>query len=110
MDGMEPDESRDLDSRPAGRATVRVEASVPLLRGGLERVARLAGLTIVGSGEAASITLRSVEQQPSEAGVDVVAEGARITVTVSNPPPMVTWLEVHALLVSLLGQAEGAGR
>jgi hypothetical protein len=78
-----------------------------LLRSGLERIARLAGLTLVEAGSEARITLHSGNpiEAPSPSALDVTAEGDLVTVTVQGIPDQATWSSVLALLRQLLEPA-----
>jgi len=83
--------------------TARIIAAVPLLRGGLERAARCAGMTVV-TDERASITLRSSDQHPAAHGIDIASALDSVTVTVHDAPDARTWLGVLTLLQQLLGE------
>ncbi|MGH8896746.1 MAG: hypothetical protein ACRDZ4_06910 [Egibacteraceae bacterium] len=95
-----------MDAVEPPPVTVRVVTTVPLLRGESERVARTAGVTIVPSDEAASITLRSADESPTQAGVGIVAAESSVTLTVHEMPDLHVWLRVRSLLRELL---DGAG-
>jgi len=88
--------------------TARIIAPVPLLRTGLEHIARMAGLTLVEAGTEARITLRSgrLTEPPSSSTVDLIAEDSSVTVTVHGIPDQDTWSSILTLLRQLLDPAQ----
>jgi hypothetical protein len=89
-------------SSQAPAISVQVVATVPLLQTGLERAATTAGLRVVARGEAAAATLRTPDQPPTDAPVDISAEVGRVTVTVTGSPDSGTWAATFNLLQQLL--------
>ena len=82
----------------------RVVASTSLLRAGLERAARNAGLTPVASGEPAVITLHCDANTPCDAPVVVRAELDRVTLTIASDPGPEAWAALTALTRELLNE------
>ena len=87
----------------------RVVAGTALLRAGLERAARSAGLTPVASTEHAVIELRCDDDRDAETGapVDVRAAVDRVTVTIARDPGPRAWAALQALTRELLGSHPG---
>lgn len=100
-------ECRIMDAASPRPVTARVMATTAVLRGGLARAARAAGLTVVSSEGEPAITLRGVEQRPVVASVDVAAGERFVTITVQGVPDLDTWLAVLSLLREFDGSAEG---
>jgi hypothetical protein len=80
----------------------RVVADSSLLRAGLERAARMAGLTPVAATEPALIGLHC-DGDTTDAPVDVRAGLDRVTVTIVGDPEPETWAALRALTHELLG-------
>ena len=86
----------------------RVVASSALLRAGLERAARIAGLTLVAPTESATITLHCDDDLDTDAPVDVRAGLDRVTVTMNYGPGPETWAALQALIRELSNETGAA--
>jgi hypothetical protein len=86
---------------------VHVVANTALLRAGLERAARIAGLTPVDPDEPAAIALRCEGDPNIDASVEVLAGLDGVTVRIARDPDPEVWTALRALAGELLGQAEG---
>lgn len=84
-----------------------VVANTALLRAGLERAARIAGLTPVAAGEPAVIALRC-EGGPDvdDAPVEVRAGLDGVTVRIARDPDPEIWTALRMLAGELLGRSE----
>jgi hypothetical protein len=84
-----------------------VVANTALLRAGLERAARIAGLTPVDPDEPAVIALRC-EGGPNvdDASVEVRAGLDGVTVRIARDPDPEIWTALRMLAGELLGRAE----
>ena len=84
-----------------------VVANIALLRAGLERAARIAGLTPVAAGEPAVIALRC-EGGPGvdDAPVEVRAGLDGVTVRIARDPDPEIWAALRLLASELLGRPE----
>jgi hypothetical protein len=82
-----------------------VIASTALLRAGLDRAARLAGLTPVASGQPAVIALRCEDVPSIDAPVDVRAGLDGVTVRIARDPGPALWAALRLLAGELLGAA-----
>jgi hypothetical protein len=83
-----------------------VVASTALLRAGLERAARIAGLTPVDSGQPAVIALRCEDAAGFDAPVDVHAGLDGVTVRMARDPDPELWAALQVLAGELLGPAD----
>jgi hypothetical protein len=83
--------------------STRIAASTPLLRAGLERAARLAGLTPVTAEEHALIALHCDDDSETDAPVDVRAGPDRVIVTISRDLGPETWAALRQRTRELLG-------
>jgi hypothetical protein len=83
-----------------------VIANTALLRAGLERAARLAGLTPVDPGEPAVIALRCEGGARIDAPVEVRAGLDGVTVRIERDPDPQIWTALRMLAGELLGHAE----
>ena len=93
---------------PEPRLPAHVVASTALLRAGLERAARIAGLTPVAAGQAAVIALRC-EDAPNIGEPVVVRAGLDgVTVTLARDPDPELWAALRVLARELLGRTEDA--
>jgi hypothetical protein len=90
---------------PEPRLPVHIVASTALLRAGLERAARIAGLTPVASGQPAPIALRDEDQPGRDAPVDVRAGLDGVTVRIARDPDPELWAALRVLAHELLGHA-----
>jgi hypothetical protein len=98
-----------MDEASPRSITARVMATASLLRGGLARAARAAGLRVVSDDGEPAITLRGVEQRPAVASVDVAVGERLVTITVQGVPDLESargpqhggeaWSIVKALMV-----------
>jgi hypothetical protein len=86
-----------------------VLAGTALLRAGLERAARIAGLTPVGPSERAVIVLRCEDDAENDAPIDIRAGLDGVTVTIARDPDPETWTALRALAGELLGGAGERG-
>jgi hypothetical protein len=83
-----------------------VVASTALLRAGLERAARIAGLTPVASGQPAVIALRCEDAPDIDAPVDVRAGLDGVTVRMARDPDPELWAALRVLAGELLGAGD----
>ena len=97
---------------PESPLPARVVASTSLLRAGLERAARIAGLALVAPTEAAAIALHCDDDAgatrnddaAADSPVDVRAGLDRVTVTMAYAPGPETWAALRALIHELLNE------
>jgi hypothetical protein len=75
------------------RDRVRVDASDPLLRRGLQRAARRSGVVLTDDGDDA---------------VEVLAAADAVTIVLRRPPASETWASLHRLVLELWDDAEKA--
>jgi hypothetical protein len=97
-----PGHDRQMSEASSGSVGARVVAAAPLLRAGLERAARAAGLRVAAGEEPATIGLRSSNAEPAHAEVDVCADARQVTITLAAVPDPKTWSSLLALLHELL--------
>lgn len=86
-----------------------VVAGTALLRAGLERAARIAGLTPVDPSVRAVIVLRCEDDAENDAPIDVRAGLDGVTVTIARDPDPEIWAALRALASELLGGAYELG-
>ena len=72
-------------------ASVRIVASRPLLRAGLERLAEGADVSVLDETEPADLVLRAADEPPDESAVDVALVNGAIVVTCWSAPKPAVW-------------------
>jgi hypothetical protein len=72
-------------------ASVRIVASRPLLRAGLERLAVGAGVAVAERSEPVDLVLRSADDPPDGSTVDVTIIDGAIVVTCFTMPDKAVW-------------------
>ena len=70
-----------------------------MLRAGLERIARAAGVNPSESADA-DFVLRSFEIAPSGAGIDVAIEQEAVVITCRGVPEPAVWAALHRILAA----------
>jgi hypothetical protein len=90
-----------MDPVPGAPIRVLVVASAPLLRVGLERAVRVAGLEPTSDETGAAIGLHTADTAPTETGTDLSVGANRVTIALTAIPEPPTWSAVWALIAEL---------
>jgi hypothetical protein len=80
-----------------GAASARIAARLPLLRAGLERIARRANVDLLDSGDA-DFVLRTGEIAADQSGIDVAIADGVFVVTCRSLPDPVVWDAVRRVI------------
>ena len=99
-----------MDPVPGAPLRVLVVASAPLLRVGLERAVRAAGLQPTPDKTIAAIGLHTADTAPTQTGTDLGVGANRVTVALTAIPEPPTWSAVWALLAELFDRAAPSPR
>jgi hypothetical protein len=90
-----------MDPVPGTPIRVLVVASAPLLRVGLERAVRVAGLQPTSDKTGAAIGLHTADTAPTETGMDLSVAANQVTIALTAIPEPPTWSAVWALIAEL---------
>jgi hypothetical protein len=83
-------------------ATVAVLTRNPLIRAGYERAVSITRLELHSGIDGADLALRSEDDHPSEAPIEIVVGHGNAVVTVRTVPDEATWSAALKLLKALL--------
>jgi hypothetical protein len=85
---------------------VRVETSTPLRRAGLERALARAGLTVAPNESSASIVLRTSDDPPAEAPIELSVSGAGVLLRVGAEVDPDTWAALGRVVQELMATTQ----